>query len=121
MKNACALPVAVSGALMPDAYAGYGLPIGGVLAVRSAVIPFAVGVDIACRMRLSVLDWPVASLQIRREALVEALETETSFGVGAGFTGAARRQAVCDHGWSKGTCGDSALAGWGSGDKFSGW
>lgn len=72
MKNACALPVAVSGALMPDAHAGYGLPIGGVLAVRSAVIPFAVGVDIACRMRLSVLDWPVASLQTRREALVEA-------------------------------------------------
>lgn len=100
MKNACALPVAVSGALMPDAHAGYGLPIGGVLAVRSAVIPFAVGVDIACRMRLSVLDWPVASLQTRREALVEALETETSFGVGAGFTGAARRQhAVMDEDW----------------------
>ena len=31
MKNACALPVAVSGALMPDAHAGYGLPIGGLL------------------------------------------------------------------------------------------
>src|SRR5687768_3894160 len=29
MKNACKLPVAVSGALMPDAHVGYGLPIGG--------------------------------------------------------------------------------------------
>src|SRR3954463_96174 len=56
LKNACRLPVAVSGALMPDAHVGYGLPIGGVLATRDAVIPYAVGVDIACRMKLSVLD-----------------------------------------------------------------
>jgi hypothetical protein len=28
MANACALPVAVAGALMPDAHVGYGLPIG---------------------------------------------------------------------------------------------
>ena len=55
MKNAAQLPVSVRGALMPDAHLGYGLPIGGVLAVRNAVIPYAVGVDIACRMKLSVL------------------------------------------------------------------
>ena len=34
MKNACALPVAAAGALMPDAHVGYGLPIGGVLATH---------------------------------------------------------------------------------------
>jgi tRNA-splicing ligase RtcB len=39
MANACALPVAVAGALMPDAHVGYGLPIGGVLATDNAVIP----------------------------------------------------------------------------------
>ena len=54
MANACALPVAVAGALMPDAHVGYGLPIGGVLATDNAVIPYAVGVDIACRMKLTV-------------------------------------------------------------------
>ena len=54
MENALRLPVAVAGALMPDAHVGYGLPIGGVLATDEAVIPYAVGVDIACRMRLSV-------------------------------------------------------------------
>ena len=32
MRDACALPNAVAGALMPDAHVGYGLPIGGVLA-----------------------------------------------------------------------------------------
>ena len=37
-------------ALMPDAHQGYGMPIGGVVAARNAVIPAAVGVDIGCGM-----------------------------------------------------------------------
>ena len=48
MATAMRLPVAVAGALMPDAHVGYGLPIGGVLATEGAVVPYAVGVDIAC-------------------------------------------------------------------------
>src|SRR5213593_2070381 len=58
MEKACLLPVSVAGALMPDAHVGYGLPIGGVLATDNAVIPYAVGVDIACRMKMTVLDIP---------------------------------------------------------------
>ncbi|MFN0138149.1 MAG: RtcB family protein, partial [Phycisphaerae bacterium] len=58
MQNACRLPVSVAAALMPDAHVGYGLPIGGVLATEDAVIPYAVGVDIACRVRLTVYDMP---------------------------------------------------------------
>ncbi len=85
MENACRLPVAVRGALMPDAHVGYGLPIGGVLAVRNAVIPYAVGVDIACRMKMTVLDWPVSALTDRVGELRRAIETETRFGVGAEF------------------------------------
>ena len=53
MDIAMRLPVARAGALMPDAHRGYGLPIGGVLAVENAVIPYAVGMDIGCRMCLS--------------------------------------------------------------------
>lgn len=49
MDEAASLPISVGGALMPDAHQGYGLPIGGVLATKNAVIPYAVGVDIACR------------------------------------------------------------------------
>ena len=60
MEKACLLPVSVAGALMPDAHVGYGLPIGGVLATENAVIPYAVGVDIACRMKMTVLDIPAA-------------------------------------------------------------
>src|SRR4051812_30393412 len=85
LKNACRLPVAVSGALMPDAHVGYGLPIGGVLATKDAVIPYAVGVDIACRMKMSVLDLPMIALADEKERLTRALERETQFGVGAAF------------------------------------
>ncbi len=85
MRNACALPVSVRGALMPDAHLGYGLPIGGVLATEGAVVPYAVGMDIACRMKLSVLDWPVSALERKRSALEKALAHETRFGVGAKF------------------------------------
>jgi tRNA-splicing ligase RtcB (3'-phosphate/5'-hydroxy nucleic acid ligase) len=84
MHNAALLPVAFAGALMPDAHQGYGLPIGGVLATENAVIPYAVGVDIACRMKLSILDLPVdATLKRKFEDLKRALETETKFGTGA--------------------------------------
>ncbi len=37
-------------AIMPDCHEGYGMPIGGVLATRGAVVPNAVGVDIGCGM-----------------------------------------------------------------------
>lgn len=85
MRNACALPVAVQGALMPDAHIGYGLPIGGVLATKDAVIPYAVGVDIACRMKMTVLDLPVGALTGQTDRLTKALENETRFGIGASF------------------------------------
>ncbi len=101
METACALPAAVRGVILPDAHLGYGLPIGGVLAVRNIVIPYAVGVDIACRMRLSVLDMPVARLPEYRESLVAALERETRFGMGAEFAIEKRRShAVMDEDWT---------------------
>jgi len=37
-------------ALMPDCHLGYGMPIGGVIACENAIVPNAVGVDIACGM-----------------------------------------------------------------------
>jgi tRNA-splicing ligase RtcB len=98
MGRACQLPVSVAGALMPDAHVGYGLPIGGVLATDNAVIPYAVGVDIACRMKLTVLDLPVRELDRQRESLIDAIETETCFGVGAKFK-PRREHAVIDEDW----------------------
>ena len=99
MRNACKLPVAVSGALMPDAHVGYGLPIGGVLGARNAVIPYAVGVDIACRMKMSVLDLPLTALADEKDRLTRALERETNFGVGATFR-TPRQHDVMDEDWT---------------------
>lgn len=85
MENAKSLPISLAAALMPDAHQGYGLPIGGVLATDNAVIPYAVGMDIACRMKLTVLDLPVNELVGQPERLRNALTRETLFGVGASY------------------------------------
>jgi tRNA-splicing ligase RtcB len=99
MEKACLLPVAVAGALMPDAHVGYGLPIGGVLATENAVIPYAVGVDIACRMKMTVLDMPVGDLEKKQDRLTRAIEAETRFGIGANFKNR-REHDVLDADWS---------------------
>lgn len=99
LENACRLPVSVAGALMPDAHVGYGLPIGGVLATDNAVIPYAVGVDIACRMKMSVLDLPLRALDEDQERLKKAIERETRFGVGATFR-QRRQHDVMDEDWT---------------------
>ncbi|MCX8063936.1 MAG: RtcB family protein [Candidatus Hydrogenedentes bacterium] len=99
MQNACSLPVSIRGALMPDAHVGYGLPIGGVLATNNAVIPFAVGVDIACRVKLSVLDLPPSILENNPARLKKAIEEETRFGVGATFK-PRKHHPVMDLNWN---------------------
>ncbi|HEV2742808.1 MAG TPA: RtcB family protein, partial [Rubrobacter sp.] len=85
MENAMRLPVSLGGALMPDAHLGYGLPVGGVLATEGAVVPWAVGVDIACRMRLSVYDVSPDLIEERREDLAGVLLLNTNFGAGSKF------------------------------------
>lgn len=94
MEEAVSLPISVGGALMPDAHKGYGLPIGGVLATKGAVIPYAVGVDIACRMRISILDFPYERFKKDKRKFGEALFEETRFGVGVGFLAGQRDHDV---------------------------
>ncbi len=81
MELAMSLPVTLQGALMPDAHAGYGLPIGGVLATRNAVIPFAVGVDIGCRMALSIVDESDSFFKSNGHSMKLALREHTHFGM----------------------------------------
>src|SRR5579871_6422234 len=102
MENALRLPVAVAGALMPDAHVGYGLPIGGVLATEDAVIPYAVGVDIACRMRLSVYQADPDLLRQRHDAFARSLLEHTRFGAGAAWQGKDRAEhaVLDDPAWS---------------------
>ncbi|MFA5355272.1 MAG: RtcB family protein [Candidatus Paceibacterota bacterium] len=63
-------------AIMPDAHQGYGMPIGGVLATRRAVIPNAVGVDIGCGMcavRTDLTDISQETLKKIMERIREAV------------------------------------------------
>ena len=86
MQTAAKLPVAVAGALMPDAHQGYGLPIGGVLATNNAVIPYAVGVDIGCRMCLSIFAIDPDELKKREANFQRELVANTLFGAGREFS-----------------------------------
>ena len=49
--------------LMPDTHTGMGMPIGGVIAAKGAVIPNAVGVDIGCGMAYVKTSIPVKALK----------------------------------------------------------
>jgi tRNA-splicing ligase RtcB (3'-phosphate/5'-hydroxy nucleic acid ligase) len=95
LENAMRLPVTVAGALMPDAHVGYGIPIGGVVALEDAVAPYMVGVDIACRMMMSI--YPTSgddafSNHSERERIKKIMREETRFGLGASFDKYGRRQ-----------------------------
>lgn len=96
MNNAVRLPIAVAGALMPDAHQGYGLPIGGVLAASNAVIPYGVGLDIGCRMCLSILDLPFSQLEKRAARFEQALMKYTRFGCSSAWEAPAE-DAVLEH------------------------
>jgi len=95
MELAMSLPVTIQGALMPDAHMGYGLPIGGVLATRNAVIPHAVGVDIGCRMALSILDEGEYYIKRYAHQVKTALKEFTHFGMEGGLE-FAQEHAVLD-------------------------
>src|SRR4051794_9656575 len=101
MRNSLRLPSALRGALMPDAHRGYGLPIGGVLETEATVVPYAVGVDIACRMKLSVVDIDPSALDdpAKSRRLEEALVKQTAFGVGGRLPRRADHEAIHDPRW----------------------
>ncbi|MBC7901896.1 MAG: RtcB family protein [Gemmatimonadaceae bacterium] len=96
MYQASKLPVSVAGALMPDAHSGYGLPIGGVLAVADAVIPYGVGVDIGCRMCLSVFDINPKELDQKPDYFKRELLEATLFGSGGHFKQPANHEVMED-------------------------
>jgi tRNA-splicing ligase RtcB len=94
MYTAAKLPVAIAGALMPDAHVGYGLPIGGVLATENAVIPYGVGVDIGCRMCLSIFDIDPKELIAKENYFAREINEATLFGGGAQFKEASDHEVM---------------------------
>jgi tRNA-splicing ligase RtcB (3'-phosphate/5'-hydroxy nucleic acid ligase) len=128
MYTAVKIPVAVAGALMPDAHHGYGLPIGGVLATENAVIPYGVGVDIGCRMCLSIFDIDPKELIQREHYFTRELNEATLFGSGSTFDKPAEHEVMYQKAWDelgllKGLQGRAwkQLGSSGSGNHFVEW
>lgn len=62
--------------LMPDTHQGYGMPIGGVVALKDAVCPNMVGVDIGCGMlavKTSITEWNTEQLKSVMEKIRETI------------------------------------------------
>lgn len=100
LRTALRLPVAVQGALMPDAHVGYALPVGGVFAAHRAVAPAMVGVDIGCRMHLTVFEDTPESFRRHRVPLFSDLKAVTVFGTGEGRKRPVDHEVLDDPRWS---------------------
>lgn len=100
LQLALRLPIAVAGALMPDAHQGYALPIGGVFRAHRSVSPAMVGVDIACRMMLTIFAVEPATVVNQREALFRILKQVTTFGAGAARDYAVDHAVLDDPRWA---------------------
>ncbi len=70
-------------AIMPDVHAGMGMPIGGVLACKDAVIPNAVGVDIGCGMCAVKTNWKVADIttDVLRKQIMRGIRKRIPLGM----------------------------------------
>lgn len=69
-------------AMMPDVHTGMGMPIGGVLACKDAVIPNAVGVDIGCGMCAVKTNWKVGGIpsEVLRKKIMRGIRKRIPLG-----------------------------------------
>ena len=70
-------------AIMPDVHTGMGMPIGGVLACKDAVIPNAVGVDIGCGMCAVKTNWKVTDIptDVLRKQIMRGIRKRIPMGM----------------------------------------
>ncbi len=79
--NVANLPDAVDHvALMADAHVGFGMPIGGVVAIREAIIPYAVGMDIGCGMSAWRTGVPAGQIADHLDRILHAVQTRIPVG-----------------------------------------
>ncbi len=80
LKNIAALPWIAHLAVMPDVHFGKGATVGSVIAMRGAVSPAAVGVDIGCGMLAVKTDLPASRLPDNLKKIRSALEVAIPVG-----------------------------------------
>ena len=69
-------------ALMADNHTGYGVPIGGVMAMVESVSPTGVGYDIGCGNKAVLTDLPAAAVRDRIDTIMDDIWRTISFGIG---------------------------------------
>ena len=92
------LPISVYGAILPGRQPGLGLPVGGVLATKGAVIPRALGRDIGCSVVLSVFNRRAGKFS---QEMADVLLENTRFGARAGFAEFVNDPVFDDPVWSR--------------------
>jgi tRNA-splicing ligase RtcB len=78
--DALSQPWAVKGALMPDAHAGYSLPIGAVVATEGVVVPAWVGFDIGCGMLAVETTFDAEAVRDRAKEIFDAIYRDVPVG-----------------------------------------
>ena len=96
MKTAMKLPIVHRGALMPDSHLGYGLPIGAALATQNAIIPFAIGMDIGCRMSLTIYEATDRFFKMHAHKFKQSIINNTAFGLTKTVSVGANEHAFLD-------------------------
>lgn len=89
--KAMSLPCNIQGALMPDAHAGYTLPIGAIIKSDATVFPSYVGYDIGCGMCAVKTDILATHLDL------EALKADILAAVPVGFNRHTKPQDIPKH------------------------
>lgn len=68
------------GALMPDAHAGYSMPIGGVCATKDVIVPQFVGFDIGCGMCAYKTEYDKEEIEKHAEVIYERIRNTIPLG-----------------------------------------
>jgi tRNA-splicing ligase RtcB len=96
VRNCANLPWTHGVAVMPDVHHGYGATVGSVIAMRDAVSPGAVGVDIGCGMSAVRTDLTASDLPDSLAALRSQIERDVPVGRGLHQHGADLRRLGLD-------------------------
>lgn len=78
--DAMKMDFAVQGALMPDAHAGYSLPIGAVVATDGVVVPAWVGYDIGCGVAAIPTTFVRADVEANKKAIFDQIYRDVPVG-----------------------------------------
>src|SRR3954469_13613324 len=101
LRNISRLPWVHGLRVMPDVHLGKGATVGSVIAMRQAVSPAAVGVDIGCGMEGVLTSLTAADLPAALPAIRSRIEAAVPVGFRAHESAVSVRKLGLDRGWDR--------------------